>query len=123
MTRSYVTDDVHGYMPQELKFTQDDAGNVTSIFDASTQGGTAKTDNQCFSYDGNKRLTEAWTPESADCATTGRTTANLDGAAPYWTSYTYNNAGQRGTETQHASTGDTTSTYSYGTASGQPHPW
>ncbi|WP_406116095.1 RHS repeat-associated core domain-containing protein [Streptomyces sp. NBC_01014] len=122
LTRSYVTDDVHGYMPQELKFTQDDAGNVTSIFDATTQGGTAKTDNQCFSYDGNKRLTEAWTPKSADCATTGRTTANIDGAAPYWTSYTYNNAGQRGTETQHASTGDTTSTYSYGTASGQPHP-
>ncbi|WP_302852280.1 hypothetical protein [Streptomyces sp. TRM64462] len=31
-------------MPQELKFTQDDAGNVTSIFDASTQGGTGKVD-------------------------------------------------------------------------------
>ena len=74
LTRSYVTDDVHGYMPQELKYTRDDAGNVTSIFDATTQGGTTKADYQCFAYDGYRRLTEAWTPKTADCATTGRTT-------------------------------------------------
>ncbi|MFE3587457.1 polymorphic toxin-type HINT domain-containing protein [Streptomyces niveus] len=124
LTRSYVTDDVHGYMPQELKFTQDDAGNVTSIFDATTQGGTAKADNQCFTYDGYRRLTEAWTPKTADCATSGRATANIDGAAPYWTSYTYNTAGQRKTETQHAKAGDSTTNYTYGTpaAANQPHP-
>ncbi|MEU7052553.1 RHS repeat-associated core domain-containing protein [Streptomyces eurythermus] len=113
LTRSYVTDDVHGYMPQELKFTQDDAGNVTSITDASTLGGTAKPDNQCFTYDGNRRLTEAWTPKTADCAASGRTLTNLDGAAPYWTSYTYTDAGQRKTETQHTTTGDKTTTYTY----------
>ncbi|MFE9969058.1 RHS repeat-associated core domain-containing protein [Streptomyces sp. NPDC005525] len=122
LTRSYVTDDVHGYMPQELKFTQDDAGNVTSIFDASTQGGTTKADYQCFTYDGNRRLDHAWTPKSADCATSGRTTANLDGAAPYWTSYTYQKSGQRETETQHTASGDTTTNYAYGTTRGQPHP-
>ncbi|MDX5563234.1 SpvB/TcaC N-terminal domain-containing protein [Streptomyces sp. ID05-04B] len=123
LTRSYVTDDVHGYMPQELKFTQDDAGNVTSIFDATTQGGTAKADYQCFAYDGNRRMTEAWTPKAADCATSGRTTANLDGAAPYWTSYTFNTAGQRQTESQHAATGDKTTTYAYddSTADNRPH--
>lgn len=113
LTRSYVTDDVHGYMPQELKFTQDDAGNVTSIFDATTLGGTAKEDYQCFAYDGHRRLTEAWTPKTADCATSGRTVSNLDGAAPYWTSYTYTAAGQRKTETQHATSGDATTTYTY----------
>ncbi|WP_328539134.1 RHS repeat-associated core domain-containing protein [Streptomyces sp. NBC_00344] len=122
LTRSYVTDDVHGYMPQDLNFTQDDAGNVTSIFDASTQGGTAKPDNQCFAYDGDTRLTEAWTPQTADCATSGRTSANIDGAAPYWTSYTYNESGQRHTETQHTTAGDSTTTYAYGTTTGQPHP-
>lgn len=123
LTRSYVTDDVHGYMPQELKFTQDDAGNVTSIFDATTQGGTAKADYQCFTYDGHRRLTDAWTPKTADCATTGRTTANIDGAAPYWTSYTYNTAGQRKTETQHAAAGNSTTNYTYGTPApaSQPH--
>ncbi|WP_309485303.1 RHS repeat-associated core domain-containing protein [Streptomyces sp. WELS2] len=122
LTRSYVTDDVHGYMPQELKFTQDDAGNVTSITDATTLGGTAKPDNQCFTYDGNRRLTEAWTPKTADCAASGRTVANLDGAAPYWTSYTYTDAGQRKTETQHTTTGDKTTTYTYNdTADTKPH--
>ncbi|PSM43648.1 type IV secretion protein Rhs [Streptomyces dioscori] len=122
LTRSYVTDDVHGYMPQELKFAQDDAGNLTSISDATTQGGTAKTDNQCFAYDGHRRMTEAWTPKTADCATSGRTTANIDGAAPYWTSYTYTEGGQRKTETQHASAGDKTTTYTYdATTDAKPH--
>ncbi|MFF9001026.1 RHS repeat-associated core domain-containing protein [Streptomyces achromogenes] len=122
LTRSYVTDDVHGYMPQELKFTQDDAGNVTSITDATTLGGTAKPDNQCFTYDGNRRLTEAWTPKTADCTASGRTLTNLDGAAPYWTSYTYTDAGQRKTETQHTTTGDKTTTYTYNDpADTKPH--
>ncbi|GGJ60861.1 polymorphic toxin-type HINT domain-containing protein [Streptomyces brasiliensis] len=122
LTRSYVTDDTHGYMPQDLNFTQDDAGNVTSISDASTLGGTSKADNQCFTYDGYGRMTEAWTPDTADCATSGRTTANLGGAAPYWTSYSYTTSGQRDTETQHQTAGDRTTNYAYGTTNNQPHP-
>ncbi|WP_399925102.1 RHS repeat-associated core domain-containing protein [Streptomyces kanamyceticus] len=122
LTHSYVTDDVHGYMPQELKFTQDDAGNVTSIFDATTQGGAGKPDFQCFAYDGYSRLTEAWTPKTADCATSGRTTANIGGAAPYWTSYTYSQAGQRKTETQRTDSGASTTAYAYSTDKNQPHP-
>ncbi|MET9424674.1 RHS repeat-associated core domain-containing protein [Streptomyces sp. NPDC006540] len=121
LTSSFVTDDVHGYMPQELKFTQDDAGNVTSIFDATTQGGTTKADYQCFTYDGHSRLTEAWTPTVANCDTSSRTTANIGGAAPYWTSYGYTAAGQRGTEKQHSSTGDIQTDYTYGSPAGQPH--
>ena len=121
LTRSYVTDDVHGYMPQELKFAQDDAGNVTSIFDATTRA-DGQADNQCFAYDGYSRLTEAWTPKTADCTASGRTVANLDGAAPYWTSYTYNEAGQRKTETQHTAAGDQTTTYTYDdTTNTKPH--
>ncbi|MFI7368378.1 polymorphic toxin-type HINT domain-containing protein [Streptomyces sp. NPDC050149] len=122
LIRSNVTDQTHPYMLQELKFTQDQAGNVTSIFDATTQGDTSKADYQCFTYDGYLRLSDAWTPKTADCATTGLTTANLDGAAPYWTSYTYNTAGQRKTETTHANTGNTTTNYNYGTTTGQAHP-
>ncbi|WTP14332.1 polymorphic toxin-type HINT domain-containing protein [Streptomyces sp. NBC_00191] len=122
LTRSYVTDTVHGYMPQELKFTQDTAGNVTSIFDGTTQGGTTKPDYQCFTYDGHRRMTEAWTPKTADCAASGRTTANIDGAAPYWTGYTYNAAGQRKSETEHTTSGDKTTNYTYGTPKNQPHP-
>ncbi|MFG2960805.1 RHS repeat-associated core domain-containing protein [Streptomyces sp. NPDC048291] len=122
LNRAYITDDTHGYMPQDLNYTQDDAGNVTSISDAATLAGTGKTDNQCFTYDGYRRLTEAWTPQTTDCTTTGLTTASLGGAAPYWTSYTYTTAGQRDTETQHLATGNQSTDYTYGTATGQPHP-
>ncbi|MFI6608005.1 polymorphic toxin-type HINT domain-containing protein [Streptomyces sp. NPDC050507] len=122
LTDTHVTDQTHPYMLQDLKFTQDDAGNVTSIFDGTTAGGTAEPDYQCFDYDGYLRLTEAWTPKTADCSATGRTTANIDGPAPYWTSYTYNTAGQRTTETNHTTAGTTTTTSTYGTATGQPHP-
>ncbi|MET9555259.1 polymorphic toxin-type HINT domain-containing protein [Streptomyces sp. NPDC006645] len=121
---SIVSDTAHPGRLQDLNFTQDDAGNITSIFDAATQGtsGTTKTDNQCFTYDGHRRLIEAWTPRTPDCATTGRTTANLDGEAPYWSSYTYTTGGQRKTETKHTTTGNNTTTYAYGTPTGQPHP-
>ncbi|MFE4175360.1 RHS repeat-associated core domain-containing protein [Streptomyces sp. NPDC056909] len=121
LSRSFVRD-TNGNVPQDLTFAQDDAGNVTSISDASTLGGTGQADNQCFLYDGYRRLTEAWTPKTNDCSDTGRTTGNLGGAAPYWTSYGYTTAGQRSTETQHLATGDQTTTYTYGTATGQPHP-
>ncbi|MFH8573760.1 putative adhesin [Streptomyces sp. NPDC017993] len=122
LTRSYVTDDTHPYRLQDLAFRQDDAGNVTSISDATTLGGTAKSDNQCFTYDGYRRLTEAWTPQTDDCSPSGRTNSNLAGAAPYWSSYSYNSAGQRTQQVQHATSGDTTTAYTYGTSNGQPHP-
>ncbi|MFF2408322.1 RHS repeat-associated core domain-containing protein [Streptomyces sp. NPDC058092] len=125
LTRSHVTDQTHPYMLQDLNYTQDDAGNMMSISDGATLGGTGKADNQCFVYDAHRRLTEAWTPQTADCAETGRTTANISGAAPYWTGYSYTASGQRDTETAHAtsvnaSTAETK--YEYGTAKGQPHP-
>ncbi|SCF67889.1 RHS repeat-associated core domain-containing protein [Streptomyces sp. MnatMP-M17] len=121
LTRSYVTD-YNGNKAQDLTYVQDDAGNVKSISDASTLGGTGQADNQCFLYDGYRRLTEAWTPKTPDCDDTGRTTANLGGAAPYWTSYGYTTAGQRSSEKQNLATGDQTTTYAYGTTTGQPHP-
>ncbi|WP_432043263.1 hypothetical protein [Streptomyces cadmiisoli] len=80
LTKSYITDDIHGYMPQDLTFTRHDAGNVNSVTDTSALGGTSQADNQCFTYDGYSRPTEAWTPKTPDCASTGRTTANLGGA-------------------------------------------
>jgi RHS repeat-associated protein len=122
LKNSQVTDNVHVYPLQDLDFTQDDAGNVTSIFDKSNLGGTGRTDYQCFTYDGHRRTTEAWTPKTADCAATGRTTANLGGAAPYWSSYAYTNSGQRDTETVHTAAGNTTTKHTYETADGQPHP-
>ncbi|MFF6780675.1 RHS repeat-associated core domain-containing protein [Streptomyces sp. NPDC012510] len=111
LTRSHVTDQTHG-MVQDLNFAFDEAGNVTSIADTSTVGGAGKPDAQCFAYDGLRRLTEAWTPASQKCSDE-RDATTLGGPAPYWTSYTYNDAGQRRTETDHKRDGDATTTYCY----------
>ncbi|WP_225891488.1 RHS repeat domain-containing protein [Streptomyces dioscori] len=113
LTQAMVTDQTHGYELQELNYGYDDAGNVTSITDPTTLGTTSAADNQCFAYDGYQRLTEAWTPKSADCSATSRTAANLGGASPYWTSYTYRDSGLRTTETSHTPSGDTKKTYCY----------
>ncbi|MFE1927715.1 RHS repeat-associated core domain-containing protein [Streptomyces asoensis] len=119
LARSHVTDQTHGYMLQDLNYSYDQTGNVTSISDPTTLGGTASADTQCFAYDGHHRLTEAWTPASQNCADV-RSASSLAGPAPYWTSYDYNDAGQRTSETVHQSSRDTKTTYCY-SKSTQPH--
>ncbi|MFF4654445.1 polymorphic toxin-type HINT domain-containing protein [Streptomyces sp. NPDC001381] len=119
LTRSFVTDQTHGFMLQDLNYSYDQAGNVTSISDPTTQGGASSADTQCFRYDGHQRLLEAWTPASQKCSDAPSTSA-LSGPAPYWTSYSYNDAGQRTSETVHSSTGNTKTTYCY-TSTTQKH--
>lgn len=109
-----VYEPTHGLV-QDTVFTQDDAGNITSIFDKATVSGASAADYQCFTYDGQRRVTESWTPKTANCDSTGRTTANLGGAAPYWKSYTYTAGGQRASETTHTSSSTTDRTYCYDT--------
>ncbi|MER7922293.1 RHS repeat-associated core domain-containing protein [Streptomyces sp. NPDC096057] len=120
LKQSVVTDQTHNYELQELNYAYDDAGDVTSITDPTTLGGTGKADYQCFTYDGHQRLTEAWTPSTSDCSASGRTTTNLGGASPYWTSYSYTDSGLRSTETTHTSTATTNKTYCYGDTA-HPH--
>ncbi|MBQ1100138.1 RHS repeat-associated core domain-containing protein [Streptomyces sp. b94] len=119
LTESYVQDGIHSYRPQDLAYSYDQAGNVTEIRDKTTLGGTSSADTQCFTYDAHQRLTEAWTPASQKCAD-APSSSTLSGPAPYWTSYSYNTAGQRTTETQHTSTTTTKTTYCY-TNTSQPH--
>ncbi|MFD3735616.1 polymorphic toxin-type HINT domain-containing protein [Streptomyces sp. NPDC058632] len=114
--------DVAG-VDQASTFRYDEAGNVLSVSDTSRSG----TDNQCFTYDHLRRLTEAWTQATTACADTPGATV-LGGPAPYWTSYTYDKTGNRSTEVQHDTTGDTTknvtSTYDYpapGATAVRPH--
>ncbi|MGV9315134.1 RHS repeat-associated core domain-containing protein [Streptomyces sp. NPDC003691] len=106
-----ATDDQTRGPVQDLQYSYDQAGNITALTDR------ASGDNQCFAYDGHRRLADAWTPKTADCAISGRTTENLGGPAPYWTGYTYNTAGQRVTEKQHTGTPATTR-YCYSTGRG-----
>ncbi|WP_447035758.1 RHS repeat-associated core domain-containing protein [Streptomyces sp. DSM 118878] len=118
LLRSHVTDQTHPYQLQDLNYRQDDAGNVTSITDTSSLGGTGAAETQCFSYDGHRRMTEAWAPASRKCSEPAAA-GSLAGPAPYWNSYEYNKAGQRARETVHTGDGNTTTTYCYDTA--QPH--
>ncbi|MFF3127582.1 polymorphic toxin-type HINT domain-containing protein [Streptomyces sp. NPDC057908] len=119
LTRSNVKADAQPYMLQDLNYSFDQVGNVTSITDPTTLGGTSSAETQCFAYDGHRRLTEAWTPSQQKCSDP-RSASSLSGPAPYWTSYTYNTAGQRTTETVHKTAGDTKTTYCY-TKTDQPH--
>ncbi|WP_405393599.1 RHS repeat-associated core domain-containing protein [Microbispora hainanensis] len=109
LTRSFVTTQSTPVKPQDLTYHYDDAGNVTEIADTPTQDGAGQSDIQCFAYDGQRRLTEAWTPATDDC-----TSKTLGGAAPYRTAYTYNTSGLRATETRYNGSTATTSAYCYG---------
>ncbi|MGW0825058.1 polymorphic toxin-type HINT domain-containing protein [Streptomyces sp. NPDC002845] len=113
-------EDVAG-VDQRNTYRYDEAGNVLSVSDVSRSG----TDTQCFTYDGLRRLTQAWTQSTTSCATTP-SAGVLGGPAPYWHSYTYDLASNRATETLHDVTGnaaqDTKRTYAYpGAGKAQPH--
>ncbi|WP_433270824.1 RHS repeat-associated core domain-containing protein [Actinosynnema sp. CS-041913] len=99
-------------------YTYDAAGNILKVADTPE---ARPADIQCFAYDHLRRMNEAWTPASGDCATAKSATA-LGGAAPYWHSWTFDKTGNRLTETQHATAGDTVRTTTYPSAgTAQPH--
>ena len=102
-------------------YTYDDAGDVLSMSDTSRDG----TDEQCFTYDGLQRLTEAWAQGAGGCAATPAASL-LGGPAPYWQSFTYKTTGNRATQTTHAPSGataqDITKTFTYpAPGATQPH--
>jgi len=89
----------------DVRYGYDPAGNVTRIADL-TSG-----DTQCFRSDHLRRLTEAWTPASDDCAASP-TAAGLGGPARYWQTYSYDPLGNRTKLVEHATAaGDRTTTY------------
>ncbi|MCW3819712.1 CHAP domain-containing protein [Micromonospora sp. DR5-3] len=102
----------------DQRYTYDPSGNILSIVDAPAD---VTSDAQCFRYDGLRQLTEAWTPESGDCAAAPQVAA-LGGPAAYWHSFRYDKIGNRLSEVQHAAGGDTSRTYQYPAAgAARPH--
>ncbi|MFF0255979.1 polymorphic toxin-type HINT domain-containing protein [Micromonospora zamorensis] len=94
------------------RYTYDDNSNITGIAETS---GTTTVANQCFGYDYLQRLTEAWTTAAATCQSTP-SQAIVGGADAYWRSYTYDQTGNRLSDTRHSASGDTTRNYTYGSA-------
>jgi RHS repeat-associated protein len=95
------------------------AGLLVSTLD--TQGGGAVTDQQCFSYDYASRLAGAWTALDGCAATPAPGAAStVGGPSPYWQTWTYDAAGDRATQVDHNTTGntasDTATTYNYPSA-------
>ncbi|MFJ4689673.1 RHS repeat domain-containing protein [Streptomyces sp. NPDC088789] len=119
LANSHTVDQTNTGYTSDTEYIYDATGNVKSVTDKANG-----EDTQCFAYDGYRRLTEAWTPSSNDCAT-ARSATSLGGPAPYWTSWTYKVGGLRDTQTEHKTTGDTKTTYAYppvsATGTGQPH--
>ncbi|MFC4500640.1 MULTISPECIES: RHS repeat domain-containing protein [Streptomyces] len=118
LANTHTVDQTNTGYTSDADYVYDTTGNVKSITDKANG-----KDTQCFAYDGYRRLTEAWTPSSNDCATARSATA-LGGPAPYWTSWTYKPGGLRDTQTEHKAT-DTTTVYGYpavnASGTGQPH--
>lgn len=82
----------------DIRYAYDDAGNVLSAKDKPTAAGRA-ADQQCYQYDSLRRLTEAWTPATGNCAL-AKSPAALGGSAPYWASFEYDDVlGNRTDET------------------------
>ncbi|WP_428951976.1 RHS repeat domain-containing protein [Streptomyces sp. cg35] len=119
LVNTHTVDQTNTGHTSDVDYAYDVTGNVKSVTDKANG-----KDTQCFAYDGHRRLTEAWTPSSNDCATT-RSASALGGPAPYWTSWTYKTGGLRDTQTEHKSAGVTTTAYGYpavnSTGTGQPH--
>jgi RHS repeat-associated protein len=117
LNRSIVDAEVPAPMQADTHYTYDPAGNITSIAD-TPQAQPSNVDVQCFGHDHLRRVTQAWTPAVGTWSeTTGcrdaPAVAGLTGPAPYWHSYTFDDGGNRHTETRHAAAGDTVRDYTY----------
>ncbi|WP_460785966.1 RHS repeat domain-containing protein [Microbacterium tumbae] len=113
--------DGSGHYVAQRSYTRDKAGNVTSEVFSATHP-TAVTQKTCYSYDGLRQLTRAWTPAGSTSCSTAPSVAGLGGASPYWVDYAYDMAsGNRTSTTVHAASGDLTAEYAYADA-GDPRP-
>ncbi|MFD9790420.1 RHS repeat-associated core domain-containing protein [Streptomyces sp. NPDC059070] len=111
----------------DTSYDYDEIGNILKITDKEGPETAPTTDVQCFAYDYLRRMSDAWTATD-DCAAKPGSdgpgaTPKVGGPNPYWSSYSFDAAGNRTKEVQHSPTGDLTKdvirTYAYG-APGKP---
>ncbi|MGW4563632.1 RHS repeat-associated core domain-containing protein [Streptomyces sp. NPDC004561] len=109
---------------QDDTFTRDLSGQLTGVTDGVTK------QSECYAYDELNRLAHAWTTEAAD-GCTGAATPDLSSSLdPYDTRYTYDEVGNRLSETDATPSGPSTRTYTYpgysadgsSYTAGQAHP-
>lgn len=103
---------------EKLSYTYDKAGNITRLVNTQGGGTAAPVQTQCFAYDTQRQLVDAWASTDA-CATNPTTLGNnskVGGPQPYWTTWKYDDAGNRTSQVKHgmgtAANTTTTSTMS-----------
>ncbi|MEU5977150.1 RHS repeat-associated core domain-containing protein [Streptomyces sp. NPDC047315] len=143
VTRQLVTMEGLPRAAKDVRTSYDQAGNVLSIADTADTTTSAATDVQCYAYDGQRRLTEVWTPGATAATADGSGTVGmktpeyngktptactsakpgatpLGGPSPYWTSYSFDKIGNRTKEVRHdiggTTANDVVRTYSYADA-------
>ncbi|WP_250009800.1 RHS repeat-associated core domain-containing protein [Actinoplanes sp. M2I2] len=112
-------DKVAPYIQSETTYQYDKAGNITKVVDTAPDA----DDNQCFTYDHLRRLTQAWTPAAGDCAV-APAVVQLGGPAPYWHNWEFDKIGNRAKEVVHSASGDAVTDYTYpapGATAVRPH--
>ncbi|WEK61897.1 MAG: hypothetical protein P0Y60_03840 [Candidatus Microbacterium colombiense] len=111
-----------GHYVADRSFTRDAAGNVTSSTASATHPQT-QTQKTCYSYDGLRQLTQAWTPNASTSCSQAASAATMGGPAPMWTDYAYDTqTGNRTSATSHSAMGTvSTREYEYA-AAGEPRP-
>ncbi|MBS2966980.1 RHS repeat protein, partial [Actinocrinis puniceicyclus] len=136
LTEVKTSDSTYNGTLDDLKYTFGNAagsvskgsGLLTEAVD--TQNAASTVDTQCFTYDYATRLQQAWsaTDQCAAIPAPGNSGTVGGPLAPYWQSWTYDAAGDRRTQADHDTAGntanDTTTTYNYPTqpsATDQPH--
>lgn len=112
----------------DIHYGYDSVGNMTSMLDqpsAAAVSGAQKQDNQCFGYDGLRRLQVAWTAGDGDCAVAQGDiqASDVGGVQPYWTEYEYDKLGNRTELTEHGlgSAATISSDYDHGGTGVGPH--
>ncbi|WP_436497276.1 RHS repeat-associated core domain-containing protein [Actinokineospora sp. HUAS TT18] len=111
LTRMVTDREASGKTQGDTRYTYDQAGNVTSVFDTPSSFTGVPSDFQCFRNDHLRRLTEAWTATSAACGTPVAPAASNQ--VGYWASFAYDNAGNRSTSSVRLGSGKTDYAYTY----------
>ncbi|OPG04722.1 sugar-binding protein [Streptomyces sp. GKU 895] len=122
LTRATVKVGSAATVAKDQHYAYDQAGNVLATTDVANAASSATLDVQCFAYDGQARLVDAWTPAATATTAQGEGTiggtadyagkkptacdaapgANpLGGPSAYWSSWTVDDIGNRTQEIRH----------------------
>ncbi len=114
---------VSGSTPvEDARYSYDAAGNVIQ---AKAAASTGTVDNQCFKYDFQGQLTEAFTADASvtcSASTTPSQSALGSGPSPYWTSWSTDTIGKTSQRVDRTASASSTTDYAYPANGGvRPH--